>query len=126
MVRPWRIMREMRSVALRSLVALLLAFACTGWNESPRSASGSYPPDRLPRAKVTFVDGTSVELLDVRVRQDSVVGTDPASVGRAAFPIERVSRIESQEFSQARTVSFFAGLAAAFAAITLYAVTLNK
>jgi hypothetical protein len=75
---------------------------------------------------VTFVDGTSVELLDLRVRQDSVVGTHPASVARTAFPIGRVARIESQEFSQARTVSFFAGLAAAFAAITLYAIVHNK
>ena len=116
----------MRSIALRSLVALLLAFACTEWHTSPRSAGGSYPPDRLPRAKVTFVDGTSVELLDARVRQDSVVGTHPASVARAEFPIERVSRIESQEFSQARTVSLFAGMGLAFIGVTLYVVAHTK
>jgi hypothetical protein len=71
---------------------------------------------------VTFVDGTSVELLDARVRQDSVVGTHPASLGRVAFPIERVSRIESQEFSQARTVSLFAGMGLAFIGLTFYVI----
>jgi hypothetical protein len=75
---------------------------------------------------VTFVDGASVELLDARVRQDSVVGTQPASVARAAFPIERVSRIESQEFSQARTVSLFAGMGLAFIGVTLYVVAHTK
>ena len=116
----------MRSIAQRSLVAALLAFACTEWNTSPRSVSGLYPPDRLPRAKVTFADGRSVELLDARVRQDSIVGTDPVSVARLAFPMERVSRVESQEFSQARTVSLFAGMGLAFIAVTLYLVAHTK
>lgn len=116
----------MRSIAQRSLVASLLALACTEWHTSPRSAGGLYPPDRLPRARVTLVDGTSVELVDARVRQDSVVGTHPASAARAAFPIERVSRIESQEFSQSRTVSMFAGIGLAFIGVTLYAVAHNK
>ena len=116
----------MRLIILRSLVASLLAFACTEWHTSPRSASGSYPPDRLPRAKVTFADGRSVELLDARVRRDSIVGTDPASVARLAFPMERVSRVESQEFSQARTVSLFAGMGLAFIAVTLYVVAHTK
>ena len=110
----------MRSIAQRSLVATLLAFACTEWHTSPRSASGFYPPDRLPRAKVTLVDGKSVELLDARVRPDSVVGTEPASVARLAFRGERVSHIESQEFSQARTVSLFAAMGLAFVGVTLY------
>lgn len=116
----------MRVITLGSLVASLVAFACMEWHTSPRSASGSYPPDRVPRAKVTFVDGTSVELLDARMREDSIVGTEPASAARAAFPVKWVSRIESQEFSQSRTLSLFAGLGVAFAATTLYLVAHNK
>jgi hypothetical protein len=123
---PFADFRGMRSIAQRSLVAALLAFASTEWNTSPRSASGLYPPDRLPRAKVTFVDGKSVELLDARVRPDSVVGTEPASLARLAFPIEQVSRIESQEFSQARTVSLFAAMGLAFVGVTLYIVAHTK
>jgi hypothetical protein len=116
----------MKSIAQRSLMAALLAFACTEWHTSPRLAGGSYPPDRLPRAKVTLVDGRSVQLLDARVRQDSVVGTDPASLARLAFPIERISRLQSQESSQARTVSLFAGMGLAFIGVTLYVVAHTK
>jgi len=117
---------QMRIKILSALVALLIALACTEWHTSPRSASGSYPPDKIPRAKVTVLDGTSLELVDARVRTDSIVGTDPTSSGRVAIPTNRISRIESLEFSQSRTFGLFASLGIAFVAASLYLVAHNK
>jgi hypothetical protein len=115
----------MKGTALRVLAAALIVSACTEWHTSHRAANGSYPPDRIPRAKVTLVEGMSVELLDTRIREDSVIGTQPASRARMAIATKRVSQIESLEFSQSRTLGLFASLGIAFAGITLYLVAHN-
>jgi len=72
------------------------------------------------------VDGSSVQLLDARIRADSVAGTDPTSRGRIAFATSRITRVESQEYSQSRTLTLFAAMGLAFLATTLYLVAHNK
>ena len=116
----------MRIFKLELFVVSLVALACTEWHTSPRTANSSYAPDRVPRARVTLSNGTTIQIRDARIRADSVVGTDPVSVSRVAFAISQVSRIESEEFSQLRTVLLFAGLGVAFLATTLYVVAHDK
>ena len=93
--------------------------ACTEWQTSPRAASDLYPQQRIPRARVTVARGTRVVLADARVRSDTIIGTDPDSRARVAIPTNQVVKLESQEYSQFRTVSLFAGFGLAFIAATL-------
>ena len=74
------------------------------------------------RAKIRLINGTSTDLSDTRIREDSVVGTDPASRATVAFSIRDVSQIESQEYSRSRTLLLGSAIAAAFLGIDLYGV----
>ena len=104
------------------LVVASLACACTEWHSIPRAANGSYPTDRLARAKITLVNGSSMRVNEVRVRADSVVGTDPATAGRAAFSVREISRIDSQEYSRFRTLTLVGSLVGTFLGIDLFTV----
>jgi hypothetical protein len=72
------------------------------------------------------VDGSSVQLLDARVRRDSIVGTETTSNARLAISTNRVTRLESMELSKGRTVFLAATLGLAFLAADLYLVAHNK
>jgi hypothetical protein len=61
-------------------------------------------------------------LLDARVGRDSIFGTETTTNARLAVPTNRVSRLESMEFSKGRTLSLAAALALAFLAVDLYLV----
>ena len=115
-----RQMIRVRVVA--AILAVWIVSACTEWHAIPRTAGGFYPTDRLPRAKIRLINGTSSELSDTRIREDSVVGTDPSSRARVAFSIRDVSQIESEEYSRSRTLLFGSAIAAAFLGIDLYAI----
>ena len=104
------------------ILAVWIVSACTEWHVIPRTAGGFYPADRLPRAKIRLINGTSTDLSDTRIREDSVVGTDPASRARVAFSIRDVSQIESEEYSRSRTLLLGSAIAAAFLGIDLYGV----
>jgi hypothetical protein len=103
-------------------VAALLACACTEWHAIPRAPNGFYPQGRLSRAKIALVSGSTVKINDLRIREDSVVGTNPASRGRAAFSVSDVSRIDSQEYSRARTLLLLSAFAGTFLGIDLFMV----
>jgi hypothetical protein len=107
---------------LIAAVAALLACACTEWHEIARTPTGSYPQGRLSHAKIALVDGSSVKIDDLRIRDDSVVSTNPASRGRAAFAISDISRIDSQEYSRGRTLFLLSALAGTILGIDLYTV----
>jgi len=115
-----RQMIRVRVVA--AILAVGIVSACTEWHVIPRTAGGFYPADRLPRAKIRLINGTSTDLSDTRIREDSVVGTDPASRATVAFSIRDVSQIESQEYSRSRTLLLGSAIAAAFLGIDLYGV----
>jgi hypothetical protein len=116
----------MKKFTLAAFVLPLVPLACTEWHTSPRAADSSYPPDRVPRARITLSNGATLEIRDARIRPDSVVGIDPVSASPVAAAITQVSRIESEEFSESRTLWLFASLGAAFLATTLYVVAHNK
>jgi hypothetical protein len=103
-------------------VAAFLACACTEWHAIPRAPNGFYPPGRLAHAKIALVNGSSVKINDLRIREDSAVGTDPASRGRAAFSVSDISRVESQEYSRARTLFLVSAFASTILGIDLYMV----
>jgi hypothetical protein len=103
-------------------VAALLACACTEWHAIPRTPNGFYPQDRLSRAKIALVTGSTVKINDLRIRDDSVVGTNPASRGRAAFSVSDISRIDSQEYSRARTLFLLSAFAGTILGIDLFMV----
>jgi len=107
---------------LIAAVAALLACACTEWHVIARTPNGSYPQGRLSHAKIALVDGSSVKINDLRIRDDSVVGTNPASRGRAAFAVSDISRIDSQEYSRGRTLFLLSALAGTILGIDLYTV----
>ena len=107
---------------LIAAVAALLACACTEWHVIARTPNGSYPQGRLSHAKIALVDGSSVKINDLRIRDDSVVGINPASRGRAAFAISDISRIDSQEYSRGRTLFLLSALAGTILGIDLYTV----
>ena len=109
----------MRLFALAVFVMSLVTIGCTEWYPSARGTNSSYPPQRIPRARVSLANGRTVQLLDARIRSDSVTGFDPVSASRIGFPLSRVARIESHEFSLSRTVLLSAGLGVAVVAITL-------
>ena len=75
-----------------------------------------------PTYKIALVNGSSVKINDLRIREDSAVGTDPASRGRAAFSASDISRIESQEYSRARTLFLVSAFASTILGIDLYMV----
>jgi hypothetical protein len=115
-------MRTRRTRLGRCVLASLLLSACTEWHTSPRAASDLYPSQRIPRARVTVAGGAQLILADARVRPDTIIGTEPNSTARVAIPANQVVKLESQEYSQFRTVSLFAGIGLAFLAVTLYMV----
>jgi len=87
-----------------------------------RTPDGSYPQGRLFHAKITLADASTVKVNDLRIRDDSVVGTNPASRARAAFSVSDISRIDSQEYSRGRTLFLVSALAGAILGIDLYTV----
>jgi hypothetical protein len=103
-------------------VAASLACACTESHAISRAPNGSYPPDRLSRAKIVLTNGSSVKLTDLRVRVDSVIGTTSASRARAAFSVTEISGIESQEYSRTRTLFLLSAFAGTVLGIDLYTV----
>jgi hypothetical protein len=103
-------------------VAALLACACTEWHAIPRAPNGFYPPGRLARAKIALVNGSRVKINVLQIRDDSVVGTDPASGGRAAFSVRDISRIDTQEYSRARTAFLVSAFASTILGVDLYMV----
>jgi hypothetical protein len=118
-------MNRRQTTSMRVLiaaVAALLACACTEWHVIARTANGSYPQGRLSHAKVALVDGSTVKINDLRIRDDSVVGTNPASRGRAAFSGRDISRIDSQEYSRGRTLLLLSAVAGTILGIDLYTV----
>ena len=104
-------------------VAAVLACACTEWHAIPRNPNGFYPQDRLSRAKIAMVSGSTVKINDLRIRDDSVLGTDPASRARVAFSVSDISRIDSQEYSRPRTLFLLSAFAGAILGIDLYTVS---
>jgi hypothetical protein len=102
--------------------AALLVCACTEWHAIPRTPDGVYPQGRLSRAKIALVNGGTVKINDLRIRDDSVVGTNPASRGTAAFSVGDVSRIDSQEYNRARTLLLLGALAGTILGVDLYTV----
>lgn len=107
--------------AIGALAALLVC-ACTQWHTIPRADNGFYPQGRLSRAKIVLVNGGTAKINDLRIRDDSVVGTNPASRGRAAFSVSDISRIYSQEYDRPRTLLLLTAVAGAFLGIDLYMV----
>ncbi len=103
-------------------VAALLACACTEWYAIPRAPNGFYPQSRLSRAKIALVNGSTVKINDLQIRDDSVVGTNTASRGRAAFSVSDISRIDSQECNRARTLFLLSAFAGTIFGIDLYMV----
>lgn len=118
-------MNQRQTAPMRVLVAAvaaLLACACTEWHMIARTPDGSYPQGRLFHAKITLADASTVKVNDLRIRDDSVVGTNPASRARAAFSVSDISRIDSQEYSRGRTLFLVSALAGAILGIDLYTV----
>ena len=107
---------------LQGLSLALAVTACTQWHPIPRASTGLYASDRVPRAKLTLVNGATHELHDARIKTDSIVGTDPISGARAAFSIGEISTIASEEFSRSRTLLFASVLAATLLGIDLWVV----
>jgi hypothetical protein len=108
--------------AVIAAVAALLLCACTQWHTIPRADNGFYPQGRVSRAKIALVNGGTVKVNDLRIRDDSVIGTNPASRGRAAFSVSDISRIDSQEYDRPRTLFLLSAVAGAFLGIDLYMV----
>jgi hypothetical protein len=92
------------------------------WHAIPRTPDGFYPQGRLSRAKIALVNGSTVKINDLRIRDDSVVGTNPSSGGRAAFFVRDISRIDSQEYSRPRTLFLLSAFAGTVFGIDLYTV----
>jgi hypothetical protein len=103
-------------------LAVSLGYACTERHTISRAPNGSYSPDRLARAKIVLRNGTSVKVNDVRIRDDSVIGTTAASRERAAFAVTEISGIESQEYSRTRTLFLLSAFAGTVLGIDLYTV----
>ncbi|MGZ3332355.1 MAG: hypothetical protein ACXU9O_15185 [Gemmatimonadaceae bacterium] len=108
--------------AVTAAVAALFVCACTQWRTIPRAANGFYPQGRLSRAKIALVNGRTVKINEPQIRDDSVVGTNLASRGRAAFSVSEISRIDSQEYDRPRTLFLLSAVAGAFLGIDLYMV----
>ncbi|MFL5593179.1 MAG: hypothetical protein ACJ785_01075 [Gemmatimonadaceae bacterium] len=115
-----------RSRVAAFVLASLVVLACAEWYTSPPTAGGVFTQQRIPRARVTVAGGTRVVLVDARVRPDTITGTDPGSRARVAIPTNKVVKLESEEYSQLRTLSLFAGVGLAFIAVNLYAIAHNR
>ena len=118
--RRWFEARIVFRIALRlvSRVALLSASACTTWHPA-RPLEHTSDVDTVARARVTWRDGSRIELRDVVVRADSVLGRSGETAARIALARAQITTIETRAVSTLRTVSLVVGVAAV---VTVFAI----
>jgi hypothetical protein len=102
--------------------------ACTAYRPVQGAPGAAVGPGRIEHARLVLWNGRRVEVRDLSVRGDSLVGfrgggydLSPAARGRgydlsrAAFHVRDVARVERGEPSPGRTAVFVAALAASAA-----------
>ena len=75
-----------------------------------------------PRARVVLRDGTTLSLIDVTVRPDSVIGFAGAERTRVAVAQPQVERVETKNVSVGRTIGLVGGVLAVVALAALIAI----
>jgi hypothetical protein len=92
--------------------------ACVGWRPIEGAPGAAVGPGRIEHARLTLYSGRRVEVRDVSVRGDSLVGFRGRGydISHAAFHVRDVARVERGEPSPGRTAVFVAALAATAAA----------
>lgn len=118
---PTTLTRCGRMVARLLLVASTAA--CTGWRPVDGTPGPGAGPAPIEHARLTLRDGRRVEVRDVSVRGDSLVGFRGRGydLSPAAFHVRDVARVERAEPSPGRTAFFVAALAASAAVAYLVA-----
>jgi hypothetical protein len=94
-------------------LGLTLVSGCTTWAPRP-IVPGSAPLLLNGPVRVTETDSSVVTLHDVRIGNDSLVGTTGGRApSRVSVPIATVSRVETRESSASRTTLLVVAILAA-------------
>ena len=114
----------MRAVRARRMAAatwlVLASTGCTVWKVDHVSPRELLKNPNVTAVRVTKPDSSKVELYDVKLSGDSLVGhPTPRAVLRVFVPLSRVQAIESKHKSIGRTLLIGLGAAAAIAAYAL-------
>jgi hypothetical protein len=83
------------------IVALVNMSACHAWEPSVLPSTAPTAVTQLPKARITLKRGGMLQLRDVVIRSDSLVGW--SSEQRTAYAIGDVQRIDHQELSLIRS-----------------------
>lgn len=108
--------RSARAVARVLLVAATAA--CTAYRPVGGAPGAAVGQERIEQARLVLWDGRRVEVRDLSLRGDSLVGFRGRGydIVHAAFHVRDVGRVERGEPSPGRTALFVAALAASAAA----------
>ncbi|HEX8273986.1 MAG TPA: hypothetical protein VF615_15205 [Longimicrobiaceae bacterium] len=107
-----RLARGARAAARALLVAGTAA--CTAYRPVGGAPGAAVGPGRMEQARLVLWSGRRVEVRDLSVRGDSLVGFRGRGydIVHAAFHVRDVARVERGEPSPGRTAAFAAALAA--------------
>lgn len=101
--------RLARTIAIATFA---VGAACTTWRPMPVPAPGATSAEVAENARVILKDGTSMELHNVVVRGDSLVGMNASKPNeRVAVAIANVDRLDVKKVSAGKTAGLFGGLA---------------
>lgn len=94
-------------------VALLLMqlAGCMTWHVVPGTPEQQTGAQRISHARLRLRDGSEIQLHDVTVSADSVIGFPGAGRERRAVPVADVASIERRQLSAARTAALVVGTA---------------
>jgi hypothetical protein len=105
-------------------LTLLVGAACHTWRAAP-PVPDTASTASLARARIVKRDSSTIELSEVQVRADSVVGFVGAERARRAIAREDVARIETRQVSSGRTTLGVIG-GVALLLLVLSAIALNS
>jgi hypothetical protein len=114
-----------RLIALRiacGIFVLLNSTGCMTWRAVPAANDRVAGDATFPRARVMLRDGTTLTLIDVTLRPDSVIGVAGAERARVAVEQQKVDRVETRNVSVGRTIGLVGGVLAVAALAALVAV----
>ena len=120
MTEPIGIVRHGRRT--RATLLVLFATSCTMWRPLPGASLAPAQSERLRHAKVFLRDGTELELENVTIRPDSIIGLGGDTHTRLSVARREVAAVEAPEPDAQKT--FLAGALVTVALAFLYAATI--
>jgi hypothetical protein len=100
-----------RAVCTDCVVGALLLNACYAWHAVELSPPRSFGENE--RVRVVRTNGSTSEVVAVRLVDDSLVSRRPGAATRVAIPITDIRRAETRRLNTGRTVLLVAGVAVA-------------